>query len=465
MLLAGYIPLTISFQVHPINLPDIMMLLFMLITIISFALSSYKDVSFLGSEGWFVGFMTMIICCVLYFLVSRLWKFRVIMLYIALAVAAIVYILGILDRFSLYIIPLEIRDPSFISTIGNINWFMGYYCIFTPIGVGLFLTDINFESNISIKEILLGAFVIISFAAGIAQGSESVFLFFGALFLGLAVLGQLKVIKTRDILLLIALGSLGGYIDHVLRVLHSEGYNYELDGLCARITLTPVLLLVFIISLTLWYVLVRIRRDIPSYLIYILYGILFIAWLAIGILKARYGYFENLTNSMFLFNEHFGSGRGAAYKIGFEAFKNMSLREKIFGVGPDAFSAFIYGHETTNAMVMSVWPHDYLTNSHCELLTSMVNEGVLGVFAYIGIFGAFIGMSIRAVRMNECADISEIEVGIKNREAVTICALIALLAFCYMIHNFISFSQVLSTPFLFIMMGAGRAVFFDIEGL
>lgn len=129
-------------ELNRILITDFFVLIFILLSTISFLLSSYRQDglnSVLGAEGWYMGYLTILVMCVLYFLISRLWLFEKIVVYAIFIGSFLVYLLGILDRYSLYIIPLEVRNSSFISTLGNINWFMGFYSVITPLGVVLFL--------------------------------------------------------------------------------------------------------------------------------------------------------------------------------------------------------------------------------------------------------------------------------------------------------------------------------------
>ena len=78
-----------------------------------------------------------------------------------------------------------------------------------------------------------------------------------------------------------------------------------------------------------------------------------------------------------------------------------------------------------------------LTNAHNELLTGLVNTGILGAGFYLGIFVSFIFKCIKR--------------GEKDSEFY----IFALCAVCYLIHNVVSFAQILNLPFMFIIMGMG----------
>ena len=81
-----------------------------------------------------------------------------------------------------------------------------------------------------------------------------------------------------------------------------------------------------------------------------------------------------------------------------------------------------------------------LTNSHNELLTSLVNTGIAGTFLYLGIQLSFMARCLK-----------------RKTEADALYPMAACV-FCYLIHNLVSFSQVLNLPFLFLILGMGEGV-------
>lgn len=437
LLLTGAILLIKSFK--NFNKTDGFVLLFLTFTVISFFISDYREEALLGTQGWFMGLVTILIYLFLYILISRLWDFSEFVIYAALIAAFIVYVLAILDRFSLYIIPLEVRAPSFISTIGNINWLMGYYSVLTPVGVSLFLCELK-ENGWRIKSYLLLVFSIVSFMAGFAQGSESVFLFDIALFIGLIVMAYKNVIRLKDVALIMILWSFGAQIVRFLRYI-LDGYNYDSDGLCGVMTSTNITLYILILSVFLYWILNKNEEYKKMTVVYkgIFISIfsLLIFWIVIGILNTKG--ILNIDNGLLKFNEAFGHGRGEAYKISIKGFGRMPVKNMIFGVGPDCLSAYLYNIRDIADEIVSYWPGDRLSNAHSEPLTVLVNGGILGVITYFGIFASFIFDTLK-----------------KHKSNMIWC--ITLAAFTYIVHNLISFSQILNTPFIFILLGMGMSL-------
>lgn len=463
LLLTGIVPLINSFKKTLAT--DVFVFLFMAVSLISFLVSPYRQTSFIGSTGWNMGFLTWIVMIIMYYLISRLWDFSKYMLYAALAGSFGVFLLGILDRFSFYIIPLEIRNPSFISTIGNINWFMGYFSVMVPIGVTMWCAEKGTgEKKSRIKKALLGLYVLISFSAGFAQGGESVLLFDAALFAGLLFFVFKGKIELKNWFFTVALWGLGAQIIRVMRVIPGLEFNYETTGVCVRLSEGNLMLFVMLGALLAGAILhitgnsfeiscfTKIKFNnatiskIFCVFMFILMGCSVIFWLLIGFLKTNSNILPGFENSVFYFDIRFGSGRGLAFWAAFEGIKSFDFGRFLIGVGPDCFEQFVYSLPGVGETLQFYWPADRLTNAHSEMLTMMVNEGLLGLITYLGIFISFMISQLKAVFRQ------------KNSEDSAIGMCVILAVFCYLIHNIISFSQICNTPFIFNILGIGGSL-------
>ena len=443
LLLTGLTELIKSFNSFTIT--DVFILGFIISSTISYLASDYRSISFLGADGWYLGFLFILIISIVYILISRLWNYESMMIYISLAVSAVVFLIGFLDRFSIYLIPLNERNPSFISTLGNINWFMGYYSVFVPLGAGLFLFETNKNDRKKYQLILLGLFVFIAFITGFAQGSESVFLvFFGIINVSIYLCYK-KQITFNSVFLLGIIWAASGQIVRILRVFLK--FNYDTDNLCGYFTGSnfTLMLLVILLSVNFVFSIKEIKYANKKVIItfYVLEIIGIIIWVILGVIKTNTELISGLNNSVFYFNEKFGNNRGEAYKVTFIAFNKMPLIKKIIGVGPDCYSEWVYSIKDLNYELRTLWPNDILVNAHNELLTMLINEGFLGVFCYFGIFISFIVNSLK-----------------KSSNHIILC--ISLSIICYLVHNMISFMQVLNTPYIFMLMAMGKSLdFFD----
>lgn len=437
---------------------DLFVIMYAAEIFISYVLSDYQTEALWGTEGWHIGLIPLLTLCALYFLISRFWDGKVYIWYVSMAASAAVFALGILDRFSIYLIPLEIRQPAFISTLGNINWFCGYLTVMAPIGIYIFLFSEKEDEKsrnglfgYQGKKWLSGGYAVAAFMAGFCQGSSSIFLFFAALFYVLLWMAVQKKKWLADLCLLAALWGLSAQLVRAMRILLPGTYNYETDNLCGYLTDSNVTLIIVAAGFLLYVWIKRKESAAGKNLadeagkarrvmaVILSAGILL--WLGMtGFHTWKIGsdsaYMSQ--DSPFFFDEHWGNGRGAALKAGAEVFAQMPFGKKIFGIGLDCFSVYAYSLPETAGNLRESFGGDRLTNVHNELLTNLVNTGIAGVILYCGIFISFI--------------IRHAKKGTFFSQMAIVCII------CYLAHNMVSFAQVLNLPFVFLVMAMGESV-------
>ena len=453
-----------------LSLTDMFVVLYATELFLSFVYSDYRQEALWGTEGWFMGLFLLLILCSLYFLISRLWTPNTFIGHVGLAVSGIVFILGILDRFSVYLIPLEIRQPSFISTLGNINWFCGYLSVLAPLGICPLIfygQDIDFKKRNCFssfgRTVILVAYTILAFTAGFCQGSNSIFLFWGALLFILLWLGALNKLWLINCFLPVSLWCFSAQLVRILLFLFPEGYNYETDNLCLYLAKSNDVLLFGVITLILFLFLRKnvsqqlmqansipnsnisapptssLKRNVHIILIISL-AIGFFLWLLLSVINTKKGIPYLSQSNLFLLNTSWGNGRGATLKTGWDLFRQMPFSQKILGVGPDCFSSLAYSMPEVAARLNDAFEGSRLTNAHNEVLTCLVNTGLAGTFLYLGILFSF---------MRRC---------LKNGTKYEAMYPLAACIFCYLAHNLVSFSHVLNLPFVFLIMGMGEAI-------
>ena len=111
---------------------------YLVAVMLSYLCSAYKEDALWGITGWQMGVMTQMIFVLTYFLFSRYFHGDLRWLIVWLTAAAAVFLLGICNRYSIYPIAMEGQTPVFISTLGNINWFCGYWSVTASIGMTLY---------------------------------------------------------------------------------------------------------------------------------------------------------------------------------------------------------------------------------------------------------------------------------------------------------------------------------------
>ena len=428
-----------------ISVTDILAALYGIEITVSYLLSDHRQEALWGTEGWRMGLVLQLTFCGLYFAVSRMWKGDAGIWYWVLASSGFVFLLGILDRFSLYVIPLEIRNSGFISTLGNINWFCGYLSVLAPAGACLFL----FQDN-RLTRWIAGIYLMISFMAGFGQGSSSAFLLFAALFLITLWIAVSRREWVTRWFFMGALWGLSAQIIGVLRTVPGLNYNYETDNACGLFTGSWLPGCLAVLCL-LGGVIAGRKRETAGFkeskykkvrcLLVVIIASVVILWGAAIWFNTKWA-IPGLSDraAVFLFDDAWGNGRGATWKAGVEIFRQMNVREKIFGAGPDCFSAFAYGNSQIAGWLRDYFGDSRLTNAHNELLTSLVNVGIAGTVFYLGIFvsGAYRYM--------------------KRAEENPYLTIPVVCIFCYLVHNMVSFAQVLNFPFVFLMIAMGESM-------
>ena len=117
------------------TVPDICILLYIAIEFISYLSTSYKDVAWYGHEKWPIGFVPHFMVVVSYFLFSRFFVGERYFFDIVRKVMYVLFLLAVLNRYEIRPLDMEYANYFFISTIGNINWFCGYWSIIAWIPV------------------------------------------------------------------------------------------------------------------------------------------------------------------------------------------------------------------------------------------------------------------------------------------------------------------------------------------
>lgn len=425
-----------------VSVTDLFVMMYAAEVFISYSLSDYREEALWGTDGWYIGLVLLLTLCALYFFISRLWDDTKVVWYTGIAASGIVFLLGILDRFSIYLIPLQVRQPGFISTLGNINWFSGYLSVLAPIGICLFL----FQKKNSFQAFLYGCYTVIAFMAGFCQGGDSIFLFFGALFYILLWIAIKKEEWLKDYFLLLSLWGVAAQAVRVMRFFMPEAYNYDTNNLCGYATGSNFTLLAGGLAFAVYCILrkrqgkIRLDERKQKLVRKMMAGLLLggiLIWFFIAGLNTRIGISGLEQKSVLLLNENWGNGRGAAFSSAVSSFKEMPILHKLLGVGPDCFSAYAYSLPEVAEKLRTVFGDNRLTNAHNELLTCLINQGILGVCLFLGILISFV---IRCM---------------KKGEQNIIFYAFGVSVLCYFFHNMVSFQQVLNVSYLFLLMGMG----------
>jgi len=418
--------------------------------VLSYLLSAYREEAWLGAPGWYMGLFAQLVFVGVYFLISRLWKPRKWMLYLVLPVSGVVFLLGYLDRFRFPILKMAARSESFISTIGNINWFCGYaVCVFF-IGVILFWADTVQKRW---QKILLTAYVVIGFGTLLAQGSDSGVLTLVVVMLALfcfSVKEEDKMLKFWQIMVMFAgICAVSSLLDalqkgsisarsELLRLITSMGF-------VIFVTVLSVLGLIFVLhDKKKGKYRKKLFETLAKILVCGFIGMVLLTIL-LGVVNTAFpGSIGKLSQyPIFTFSRSWGSWRGVTLEAAVRCIAEQDLLHKVVGVGPDAMWCYLYkdSSEGLYGLLYEHFGNSVLTNSHCELLTVFANVGIVGLVAFVGMFlSGIIGFLKKG----------------KDDAPVLACGF-SLLA--YMVNNTFSFQQTLNGATIFVIMGIGAAFY------
>lgn len=466
---------------------DWLILAYLMVTVLSFLCSENKEEAFWGTKGWYIGVVTQVIYLLSYFYISRFLKGERALLLFFMISTSVSFGLGILNRFSVCPLKLEGANPSFIATLGNINWFCGYWSIFFPMAVGLFyfqtIKNGNQEDNTEkpawkrvILRLFTGVYLALATATGAVQGSDSAMLVFVAVTIVLFCVscGAYAQRKAFYKTILVMCGSC--QVVRVVRVIFPDAINYD----CSTIELLTggnLTLIIFAAVLVLWGIshgldkkvkqrndaqksnktgkILRGERTIVLSLLVVCVLIFLLLLVQNTLHPGSIGALSE--NPAFTFNARWGSSRGVTWTAGLRVFEDMPFWKKLIGLGPDCFAYGVYRDgSSAKQMVVEFFGNSRLTNAHNEWITVLVNTGILGLFSCVGFFFAKTIRYIKATMQNpekvirtaSCADW-------QSSSLVFACGL-ALVG--YMSHNLFSFQQALNGPFVYIMMGIGEAL-------
>lgn len=425
--------------------------IFLFLATLSWFFSSYRMTAWQGNKGWFIGLETYFMVLLAYFFISYFFHYRDLIWLLFLIGSGTSFILGILNRFSFYPFEFPLMAPHFISTLGNVNWIAGYFSVIWPVGAGLYLFAEKKYLRYS-----AGVYTILAICLGIVLGSDSAFLSF------IAVFFILLLISLRDweryglrYLELIMVWCLSFQWIRFLRFALPGRFNYGVDGLGGLLTANHFSLYLFLLVLIPYFLMKtkaafwekprelvyrvagsRLTRKMLIFLPFIMF-LLFI--LAVFMNTALDGFFGLHQSAVFTYNGEWGSFRGATWILAIELFTRMNPLQQLIGLGPDCFAEFLYQFPDLVASSNELFGSQKLMNAHNEILTMLVNVGILGTIAYLGIFITFF---IRFMKKG-------------NKDAILYIPAVCVLS--YLTHNMVSFGQILNLPFVFIIMGLGES--------
>lgn len=359
------------------NILDFGIVLFGVIALISCLLSGSVWESFWGLSGWRVGAFTFATFALFYrFLASNL-NYRQNLWIPVLMVNVVIFLLGICHSMGVDILGMhEYINPkefySYISTIGNLNWFVGYLCLTVPLVTVFYLSSESvFSRNICL------VFLIPAVLNMVLCGSDGLYLGIGvcAFFAVPYIMGEGKRIQRIFVLLFLygcALFIVGNCPFFSEKVASIKG----ISGVFLRLPVTVGIIVIGLAGLILAgrfgdQISENTRRRITVLLELVL------------ILTAAVFLWDMIMN----FSDSWGTERGRTWKYSLSLFRNFSVKDKLLGVGPEMLRSY-YAELT-----------DYFSRkilvAHSEPLQILLTTGIAGFLCWVVIWGSMIGLYLK----------------------------------------------------------------------
>ena len=462
-MLAGFVPFLLLGAVYlvcffrqeqyrelKLSVTDACVLVYLLFSTIAVFSGGFYEDALWGSFGWNMGWLSQLSFVLIYLGISRFGIHYRVILAVFCGSAFPVFLLAVLHR--MLIDPIGFYEglqgyqmAQFLSTMGQATWYASYLVVALPVGMAVFLF-----AEKTVWRILGGIYTTIGFASLVTQNSDSAyFAMAGFMLVFFWVCVEKRETLNRFAEVCTLFFAAGKVMHFLMKMRPNPDLKYDfitaliLDGAVTWIFLGVCLFF----SLFLYgrrdrpYSVgkaMRVRRVALSAAVaavIILTGM--IVMQSRGLIPGSVG--EALSAvSYFNWGDEWGNGRGRIWSFAFRVFAKENIRHKLFGLGPDCFSSYaaaVHGEEVT-----LLWGEKILTNAHNEWFTTLINTGIFGAAAYIGVF-------VSAVRRF-----------LQARQHSYLLVGAAAAAVSYTAYNFFCCQQVCCAPFVFLMLGVGEYI-------
>lgn len=416
---------------------DIFVLFYVLSATVSFLLSDWKLPSFTGSCGSYTGLLFIFITAGMYYGITRHAKLTS---WIKCCFPVLLIITGLMAAlqvcgFNVFYFSDGIAENQrqiFISTLGNINVFGMFVCIYMPICIYMFCKS-HEKYNV-----LYGVGTFFGFVGLLASNSDGCYLGVGAcmVILLILVLSDTKAMFQYGISVALWASSLllwnlikGLFKGKMWRQSEANTFFMSFDVI--------LLLLVVAIVIIVFSLFLQKQSKMPpkilKKLVIAAAGIFLISVISLCIWATWIEPTKPLNSFLqyFRLDYSWGSNRGYAWHWAILMFINGSLKIKLFGAGPDtAYLMYISNYK--NEMEANL-PY-YFKSPHNEYLNYLVTIGLVGLFAYMAVIITAVKKSFSRTKEDEFF------------------GAIALAIVIYSIASFVNISQIITMPYIFILI-------------
>ena len=356
-----------------------------------------------------MGLLMILMLVICYLVISRFFFNRKFVYYAIFAGMTIVIMLAIFNYHS--VDPLGIFEhhagdktveQNFTSTIGNKNYLSALVCISLMFSVGMAMATKD-----TVMRIVAFVSTGIQFMGLLVATSDGGFLGF------FAAMAVLLVIACRDhkklmwyflgIAIMMASAKFLAVFER-----KSKGYS-SFSSFFIESNLVFALMIIALVIFAAFYILSRQNENfsLPSYLIYIVLGIIALAVATIVALFINYSVIDTTTPlakdsflRFFRYNDYWGTHRGFFWNRTINVFGDMSLFEQLFGAGPETY---YFKFEPYFGELTAMFNEGTVNAAHNVYLNYLITHGIVGLAAYLIFVGAAIVSCFKRAKENPLA--------------------------------------------------------------
>lgn len=367
------------------NVTDISIVVFGVTAVISSVLSEYNIESMLGYRGWWIGGFQMLSFAILVILLSHRVEWSKMICATIMTVGFLIFFMDILhsvgiDFLYLHRDMLEGEVNSYLATIGNIDWQIGFISLTMPILAILYLKNEDKEWDILYRVYLFMACV------------GMVLIKTDGLYAGLGVCAFFAVpfvcSKAKYIERFLHIVGFFGIATLIVVYIPWFAITKQTVGGVAAVFVKPLVAWAFTILGAAGTV--ALRKFGNSYTPRIAKIVTIACELALAAV-AIYFVIDMFTT----FDDAWGSGRGMIWKFNLEYFAGMPFFNKLIGMGPETL---LYYNSDLHAMYGM-----YVLTNHSDFLQFIITNGIIGCGAWIVMWISIIVRQLKHGSMNSDA--------------------------------------------------------------
>lgn len=440
---------TVRRAVFGLSVTDYAMLAFAACCTVGTLFSRYPSASFTGGYGRFMGLEMYLLIALMYFLVSRGYRFQNSAVLLLLAISAVMAVIALLqflkfDPFGLYQNIASSQQSRFVSTIGNVDFFSSFVTLVLPLAACSFCFCEKKSSQIIYAASTLLGFLSMLVSRSLSGLAAMCVLFF---FLGMFAFRSLETLSRYVFVVFLAL--LSCKLLWLLAALR-HGRAFPMDSFFRVLMVSKAGFVLLALTLAAFLLLQYFHLKGYTGQKGLKMGHAAFATCGLGAVAAAVFCFVWFTfidrqkdigafSQLFRFNRNWGTGRGYIFGLAADSFTKFNPFQKLFGYGMDMFQMITRNllHVTSHRQYHYDIVYD---QTHNELLGYLLSTGLLGAGAYV----TFV--------------FSQIFKNLRNCAKEPLLLVLAVSVACYFTQSLTDIAEPMVVPLFFLLIAISESV-------